>query len=113
METKTMPYSSKRVWIVGCIALAACVGLAAAGVSYSSRTEFCLSCHEMRVYQDELMLSPHAKDAQGKAIGCSQCHIPSGNLARMLGAKAWMGMKDLWVHNVEGGTDLDRAAIRI
>ena len=78
METKTMPYPSKRVWIVGCIALAACVGLAAAGVSYSSRTEFCLSCHEMRVYQDELMLSPHAKDAQGKAIGCSQCHIPSG-----------------------------------
>lgn len=65
-----MPYPSKRVWIVGCIALAACVGLAAAGVSYSSRTEFCLSCHEMRVYQDELMLSPHAKDAQGKAIGC-------------------------------------------
>ena len=52
METKTMPYPSKRVWIVGCIALAACVGLAAAGVSYSSRTEFCLSCHEMRVYQD-------------------------------------------------------------
>ena len=105
METKTMPYPSKRVWIVGCIALAACVGLAAAGVSYSSRTEFCLSCHEMRVYQDELMLSPHAKDAQGKAIGCSQCHIPSGNLARMLGAKAWMGIKDLWVHNVEVADD--------
>ena len=112
METKTMPYPSKRVWIVGCIALAACVGLAAAGVSYSSQTAFCLSCHEMRVYQDELMLSPHAKDAQGKAIGCSQCHIPSGNLARMLGAKAWMGIKDLWVHNVEGGTDLNRAAMQ-
>ena len=112
MEIKTMPYPSKRVWIVGCIALAACVGLAAAGVSYSSQTAFCLSCHEMRVYQDELMRSLHAKDAQGKAIGCSQCHIPSGNLVRMLGAKAWMGTKDLWVHNVEGGTDLNRAAMQ-
>ena len=33
-----MPYPSKRVWIVGCIALAACVGLAAAGVSIRSES---------------------------------------------------------------------------
>lgn len=80
--------------------------------AYTSGTEFCLSCHEMRVYQDELKLSPHAKDADGKPISCSQCHIPSGNLARMLGAKAWLGVKDLWVHNMDGGEDLDRAAMQ-
>ena len=85
---KPMPYPRKRVWIVGGIILAACVVLAGAGVAYTSGTEFCLSCHEMRVYQDELRLSSHAKDAQGKDISCSQCHIPSVNLARMLGAKA-------------------------
>ena len=107
-----MPYPRKRVWIVGGIILAACVVLAGAGVAYTSGTEFCLSCHEMRVYQDELKLSSHAKDAQGKDISCSQCHIPSGNLARMLGAKAWLGLKDLWVHNLDGGEDLDRAGMQ-
>ena len=109
---KPMPYPRKRVWIVGGIILAACVVLAGAGVAYTSGTEFCLSCHEMRVYQDELKLSSHAKDAQGKDISCSQCHIPSGNLARMLGAKAWLGLKDLWVHNLDGGEDLDRAGMQ-
>ena len=53
---KPMPYPRKRVWIVGGIILAACVVLAGAGVAYTSGTEFCLSCHEMRVYQDELKL---------------------------------------------------------
>lgn len=107
-----MPYPRKRVWIVIGIILAACIVLAGAGVAYTSGTGFCLSCHEMRVYQDELKLSSHAKDADGKPISCSQCHIPSGNLARMLGAKAWLGVKDLWAHNVDGGEDLDRAAMQ-
>ncbi|MEG6502618.1 MULTISPECIES: cytochrome c3 family protein [unclassified Desulfovibrio] len=107
-----MPYPRKRVWIIGSVILAACVALAGAGVAYTSGTSFCLSCHEMRVYQEEMRFSSHAADAQGQPIGCSQCHIPSGNVVRMLGAKAWLGVKDLWVHTTEGGADLDRAAMQ-
>jgi nitrate/TMAO reductase-like tetraheme cytochrome c subunit len=107
-----MPNSRKRSWLVGGAVVAACIAVVSAGVKFTSTTEFCLSCHEMRVYQDELKLSSHAKDADGKEISCSQCHIPAGNVVRMLGAKTWMGLLDLWVHTVEGGEDLDRAAMQ-
>lgn len=107
-----MPYPRKRVWIIGCVIFVACAALAGGGVAYTSSTDFCLSCHEMRVYQEEMRFSSHAKDAQGQAIGCRQCHIPSGNIARMLGAKAWLGIRDVWVHSVDGGDDLNRAAMQ-
>lgn len=107
-----MPYSRKRFWLTGGLIAAACIGAVSVGVKLTSTTSFCLSCHEMRVYQDELMASSHAKDADGNEISCSQCHIPGGNVVRMLGAKTWMGLKDLWVHTVEGGEDLDRAVMQ-
>lgn len=97
-----MLFRSKTLWIVvggGLLLLAG----GAAGVQYTSSTAFCLSCHEMRVHQQELEVSPHAKDAEGKAIGCAQCHIPNANIVRMLAAKAWLGTKDVWVHVTEGG----------
>ncbi|MBQ7609267.1 MAG: NapC/NirT family cytochrome c [Desulfovibrionaceae bacterium] len=103
---------SIRVLKIGGIVLAVLVVLASAGIHYSSKTAFCLSCHEMRVYQAEQSVSPHAKDAKGKEIGCSQCHIPSGNLVRMLGAKGWMGIKDLWVHTLYPDEELDRAEMQ-
>ncbi len=106
-----MQYPRKRVLIMGGAILAACVTATAAGVHLTSSTEFCLSCHEMRVYQDELKLSSHARDAQGGEITCSQCHIPSGNVVRMLGAKAWLGLTDLWTH-LDGVVELDRAAMQ-
>ena len=82
------------------------------GVQQTSTTSFCLSCHEMAIYKEELKLSSHAKDADGKEIGCTQCHIPSTNVVRMLAAKTYMGTKDLWVHFVEGGENLDRAKMQ-
>lgn len=102
----------KRFWIIGSATVVAVIGLVWGGVAYTSSTEFCLSCHEMRAYQAELAMSPHAKDAEGRPISCSQCHIPNSNIARMLGAKTWMGLKDVWVHNVDGADGLDRAAMQ-
>lgn len=104
---------AKTILTAGCVL--ACLGAAlAGGVTYTSRTQFCMACHEMRVHQDEQRLSSHAKDAQGQVIGCSQCHIPKGNIARMLGAKAWMGAIDLWTHQtkIKQGETLDRAALQ-
>ncbi|MBQ7457222.1 MAG: NapC/NirT family cytochrome c [Desulfovibrio sp.] len=107
-----MQFPSTRVLKIGGIALAIFVVLASAGVHYSSKTAFCLSCHEMRIYQEEQRASAHAKDAKGNDIGCSQCHIPTGNIVRMLGAKGWMGIKDLWVHTMYPDEPLQRAEMQ-
>lgn len=102
----------KKFWAV--LATGALCGIlvVAAGVKLTSTTTFCLSCHEMRVYQQELAMSPHAKDASGQPIGCSNCHIPNAHVVRMLGAKAWMGMKDIWMHSTGDVVDLDRAGMQ-
>lgn len=107
-----MSTAGKRFWILGGATVVACLILVSAGVAWTSSTEFCLSCHEMRVHKQELALSAHARDADGKEISCSRCHIPNANVVRMLSAKAWMGLKDVWVHNVNGGQDLDRRAMQ-
>ncbi len=102
----------KKSWIIGAAIVAAAVIVVSGGVAWTSSTEFCLSCHEMRLYQAELEKSPHARDASGNPIGCSRCHIPHSSVVRMLGAKTWMGLKDLWVHNVNSGEPLNRAEMQ-
>lgn len=104
--------NSRRYWLMGAGVAVVCAVMISAAVSLTSRTSFCLSCHEMRVYHAEIALSSHAKDADGKEIGCSQCHIPNANVVRMLAAKTWLGLRDVWMHNVHGGMDLDRAAMQ-
>lgn len=102
-----MPLKYKYLIIAG----VACVGLFAvtAGViHYTSRTEFCLSCHEMDIYQQEQAVSPHAKDYEGKEIGCSKCHIPATNPVRMITAKSWMGGIDIYMHLTGQAENLDR-----
>lgn len=103
----------KRNWIIAGSAIVACIGLVWGGVKWTSGTEFCLSCHEMRVHHAELALSSHARDADGKEIACAQCHIPNANVGRMLAAKTWMGLKDVWVHATEETNDLNRAEMQI
>lgn len=102
----------KRFWIILGCAVAGLTVLVSGGVAWTSSTTFCLSCHEMRVHSAELALSSHAKDADGQPIGCADCHIPNANIARMLAAKTWLGVKDVWVHNVEGAENLNRAAMQ-
>lgn len=106
-----MPLRQKKYWI-GALTVLVLVLAASVAVVTTKSTSFCLSCHEMAMYQTELEASPHAKDAQGKAIGCSQCHIPGTNIVRMLAGKLYLGTKDVWVHYTEGGYDLDRAAMQ-
>ena len=99
-----MFFRSMKVWIAATVLVVLMLAGTATGVHVTSSTSFCLSCHEMRVHQQELALSPHAQDARGNAIECVQCHIPSTNIVRMLSAKTWLGTKDLWVHATTGGS---------
>lgn len=64
----------------------------------TSSTGFCMSCHEMEPYLNEQQFSSHARDKEGQAIECAQCHIPQGFGPRYLAVKAYSGTKDLAVH---------------
>ena len=75
----------------------------------TSSTEFCMSCHEMSLYRKELRFSVHAKDKDGKEIGCAQCHIPLGVGPRFLAVKMYSGIKDLAVHHWLKPDRLNRA----
>lgn len=88
------------------------VGVTGAMLSITSSTRFCLTCHEMNVHQQELALSPHAKDADGNAIGCSQCHLPRGVGPRYFAVKTYSGLKDVYVHFNEAPQNLDRRALQ-
>ena len=94
--------------------VAGLVFLLGAGVAVveTQKSAFCLSCHEMQLYQKELEASPHAKDAGSRPIGCAQCHVPGANIVRMLAGKSYMGVKDLWVHYADGPAVLHRAAMQ-
>jgi trimethylamine-N-oxide reductase cytochrome c-type subunit TorC len=53
-------------------------------VSFTNRTEFCISCHDMRdtVYQ-EYTQSVHYKNVSGVRAGCPDCHVPRPWLAEL------------------------------
>ncbi len=108
-----MSHSRKQFWIIGGGLVVACLVLVSSAVAWTSRTAFCVSCHEMRVHQAELALSAHARDANNQEIACSSCHIPSANLVRMLAAKSWLGIRDVWVHNFGNPNDLDRREMQV
>lgn len=108
-----MPPSFKKIFIFATLGIVLLVCIASASIHYTSTNQFCLSCHEMRVHYKELALSPHARDLDGKEIACAKCHIPAGNIARMVGAKMWMGSMDVWVHFTGGANDLDRSKMQL
>lgn len=64
----------------------------------TSSNSYCLSCHEMQRYQDELKLSSHAVDKDKKALECAQCHIPLSAGPRYVAVKSIQGLTDLAVH---------------
>ncbi len=103
---------SKRRWLGILIVFVILMAAMSYATVQTSTNDFCMSCHEMHIYQEEQMASSHAKDADGKPISCSQCHIPSDGIVRMLAAKSYMGAKDLWVHYTGNPYDLNRAEMQ-
>jgi len=45
-------------------------------MEYTNSYEFCTSCHEMNVVQEEYQLSVHAHNTSGVPAICSDCHVP-------------------------------------
>ena len=86
--------------------------MSGASLVATSRDDFCLSCLEMRLYKEELLQSPHAKDADGNLIGCSQCHISSSGLISMLETKVALGVTSTWTHFTSDELFLNRTKMR-
>lgn len=101
--------NSFRLALTGGIVLVLFLAVTAYGLKATSTVEFCTSCHEMKVHAEELKYSTHAKDADGKPIICSDCHIPAGYGPRYLSVKIYSGLKDLYVHYTEQPDSINRA----
>ncbi len=74
----------------------------------TSTTDYCISCHEMAIYKDELKKSIHAVDKEKNPIECNQCHIPKDIGLRFVAVKTFLGLKDLVVHNFGDPENLNR-----
>ena len=57
-------------------------------MEYTNTYEFCTSCHEMNVVQEEYQQSVHAHNPSGVPAVCSDCHVP-----KPWAAKLWRKIK--------------------
>lgn len=83
-------------------------GLILLGMARTSSTEFCMSCHEMKIYKDELAKSSHALTNDKKPMGCKDCHIPESFGGRYLIIKTVLGTRDVAVHFLGDPENLNR-----
>jgi cytochrome c-type protein NapC len=47
------------------------------GMEWTNRSEFCLSCHEMKIPFDELQKTVHYRNRSGTTVSCADCHVAS------------------------------------
>ena len=89
----------KIIWlIVGFIAATLFLLLSSYSLVVTSRTNFCISCHEMRfVAEQGWMYSTHYNNKSGVVAGCSDCHIPPGPF-EYIWTKTRDGITDIVVH---------------
>jgi cytochrome c nitrite reductase small subunit len=96
---KAAPTRTIKLLSLGAAIGALLVGGMAWSVSWSSTTEFCISCHEMRIVAEQgWMHSKHYQNEHGVVAQCADCHIPPGTFAK-LWVKTRDGIKDLRVHS--------------
>ncbi|MCU0611772.1 MAG: NapC/NirT family cytochrome c [Candidatus Eisenbacteria bacterium] len=98
MSRSSLPVRFLPAAAIGGVLALALVGAASLGVSWSSSSSFCMSCHEMRVVGEQgWMQSRHYQNDAGVVASCSDCHVPH-RLFPKLYVKARDGSKDVFVH---------------
>ncbi len=77
-------------------------------VDFTSSVDFCtVNCHEMEEMFREWRVSSHYDNNTGVVAECSDCHLPTGFLAK-LKAKTIFGVRDTYVHYLGDPENLDR-----
>jgi len=103
----TKPEGASRTKIVIVSALIFVAGIVFAGLfnlglAYTNTTEFCTSCHTMKIPLGELQQTPHWQSASGVHAGCADCHVPEPFFPKMV-AKV-IAAKDVY-HEIIGTID--------
>ncbi|MEA3276319.1 MAG: NapC/NirT family cytochrome c [Pseudomonadota bacterium] len=104
MAKSTGSSRARTLVIIGIVFLTGILfaGLFNVGLAYTNETEFCTSCHTMKVNLDELKETLHYKNASGVQATCSDCHVPEPFIPKMI-AKV-MAAKDVY-HEILGTID--------
>lgn len=92
---------------------AAIVVFLSLSMARTSTTDYCMSCHEMKKYKEELEKSSHAVDKDKKPIDCRQCHIPDSIGPKYFTVKTYLGMRDMFIHYFGDPDNLDRRKMQI
>ncbi len=106
MIRKTLSRTSFLLVIGGVVVLF--IAATSFTMSFTSSTDYCMSCHEMVTHQVELDASSHAVDADNNPIECHQCHIPNSIGPKYVAVKVISGVKDQLVHTFGDPENLDR-----
>lgn len=86
------------VFLAGIVA----AGMFNVGIATTNQTEFCTSCHSMKVNLEEYQETTHYKNASGVRATCADCHVPKQFIPKMI-AKV-MAAKDVY-HEILGTID--------
>jgi len=70
-------YSTLSMAVFGVIGGILIWGALNTGMEWTNRSEFCLSCHEMKIPYDELQKTVHYKNRSGTTVSCADCHVAS------------------------------------
>jgi len=65
-------------------------------VAGTSTTEFCLSCHEMQIMQEEFTKSIHFRNRSGVRLECGDCHVPKDGLRKYI--SKIQALDDVYAH---------------
>lgn len=72
--------------------------------AYTNTTEFCTSCHSMKINLAEYQDTVHYKNISGVQATCADCHVPKAFFPKVL-AKL-MAAKDVY-HEIMGTVDTE------
>ncbi|MCG8531785.1 MAG: NapC/NirT family cytochrome c [Desulfovibrionales bacterium] len=104
------PSTRRLKWVLIPALLLLVVGLAVP-LELTSRTSYCISCHEQKPHKAEQDKSVHALDKDKNPIECRQCHIPLGFGPKFMVVKI-RGLKDLFIHITQKPERLDRRRLQ-
>jgi cytochrome c nitrite reductase small subunit len=79
-----------KLMLIGCAVAVAGMLFAGFGYAYAETPRFCGTCHSMEQAYNTWHASNH------KQLACSECHLPNGNIAVKLVAKAQTGINDVY-----------------
>ena len=79
----------------------------------TSTPQFCASCHEIEFAYNTWKTSTHVNNAHGFVADCMDCHLPAPHdTFEFFYAKTAHGLKDIFVHVIEGPENYDNAEQR-